>query len=134
MENAALGESFTWLRCNPSSELMGGPNDENPYVAIPDTDEYYALGFLVLNRGEQFTPPEIAASTEVSDADAADTMTTLFEDDLVECSGRAYYVPVDRAEELQQRLESVDAAAKLHDTAPDDAYAVDGWEEQLDSI
>ncbi|CQH65369.1 HTH domain protein (plasmid) [Halobacterium hubeiense] len=113
---------------------MGDSNDENPYVVIPDTDEYYALGFLVRNRGEQFTLPEIAASTDMSEADAADTMTTLFEDDLVERSQGAYYVPVDRAEDLQRRLESVDAAAKLHDAAPDDAYAVEGWEEQVDSL
>lgn len=45
-----IGEYFTCLRCDPSSELMGGSNDENPYVVIPDTDEYYALGFLVRNR------------------------------------------------------------------------------------
>jgi hypothetical protein len=113
---------------------MGGPNDENPYLVVPGTDEYDALGFLVRNRGEQFTPPEIAAGTDITEADAADTMTTLFEDDLVERSQGAYYVPVDRGEDLQRRLESVDAAAKLHENAPDDAYAVDGWEEHVDSV
>ncbi|MDL0118567.1 hypothetical protein PNQ29_10040 [Halobacterium salinarum] len=79
-------------------------------------------------------PPEIAAGTDITEADAADTMTTLSEDDLVERSQGAYYVPVNRAEDLQRRLESVDAAAQVHDTAPDDAYAVDGWEEQVDSL
>ncbi|CAP15260.1 HTH domain protein (plasmid) [Halobacterium salinarum R1] len=113
---------------------MDDPRDDTPYVVIPDTDEYYALGFLVPNRGEQFTPSEIAASTDMSEADAADTMTTLFEDDLVERSQGTYYVPVDRAEELQRRLESVDAAAKVHENAPDDAYAVEGWEEEVDSL
>ncbi|MCF2165375.1 MarR family transcriptional regulator [Halobacterium salinarum] len=113
---------------------MGGPNDENPYLVLPGTPEYDALAFLVRNRGEQFTLPEIAASTDMSEADAADTMTNLFEDDLVERSQGAYYVPVERAEDLQRRLESVDAAAKLHENAPDDAYAVDGWEEQVDSL
>jgi hypothetical protein len=113
---------------------MGGPNDENPYLVIPGTDEYDALGFLVRNRGEQFTPPEIAAGTGIREADAADTMTTLSEDGLVERSQGAYYVPVDRAEDLQRRLESVDAAVTVHENAPDDAYAVDGWEEQVDSL
>jgi len=113
---------------------MGGPKDENPYVVTPDTDEYYALDFLVGNRGEQFTPPEVAAGTGIREADAADTMTTLSQDNLVERSQGAYYVSVDRADELQRRLESVDAAAKLHDNAPDDTYAVDGWEELVDSI
>ncbi|MCD2204007.1 MarR family transcriptional regulator [Halobacterium sp. KA-6] len=103
-------------------------------MVIPDTDEYYALGFLVRNRGERFTPPEIAASTDMSEADAADTMTTLSEDDLVERSQGAYYVPVDLGEDLQRQLESVDAAAKLHDNAPDDAYAVEVWEEKVDSL
>ncbi|MDL0133712.1 MarR family transcriptional regulator [Halobacterium salinarum] len=113
---------------------MDDSRDDTPYVVIPDTDEYYALGFLVPNRGEQFTPSEIAASTDMSEADAADTMTTLFEDDLVERSQGTYYVPVDRAEELQRRLESVDAAAKVHENAPDDAYAVEDWEDEIDSL
>jgi len=113
---------------------MGGPKDENPYLVTPGTDEYDALSFLVRNRGEKFTPPEIAAGTGISEADAADTMTTLFEDDLVERSQGAYYVPVDRAEELQRRLESVDAAAKVHENEPDDAYAVEGWEDEVDSL
>lgn len=70
----------------------------------------------------------------MSEADAADTMTTLSEDDLVERSQGAYSVPVDLGEDLQRRLESVDAAAKLHDNAPDDAYAVEVWEEKVDSL
>lgn len=114
---------------------MDDPRDDTPYVVIPDTDEYYALSFLVPNRGKQFTPSEIAASTDMSKADAADTMTTLFEDDLVERSQGTYYVPVDRAEELQRRLESVDAAAKVHDNVPDDdAYVVEDWEDEIDSL
>lgn len=131
----SVGKYFTWLRCHPSSELMGDSNDENPYLVVPGTDEYDVLSFLVQNPGAQFTPPEIAADTELSEVAAADALTTLSEDDLVQQSQDAYYIPVDRGDEFRRRLESVDAAAQLHDGAPDDdAYAVEDWEAQGDSL
>jgi len=109
---------------------MGDSNDENPYLVVPGTDEYDVLSVLVRNSGEQFTPPEIAADTDLTEADAADALTTLSEDGLVQQSQDAYYIPPDRGGEIRRRLESVDAAAQLHGGAPDDdAYAVEDWEE-----
>ena len=58
----------------------------------------------------------------------------LLEKDLVEHDQGDYYVDSDRAEDIKFRLEWVDAAKRLHETAPDDdMYAVTDWVEELNS-
>lgn len=109
--------------------------DSEPFPIKPDTNEYAALSFLVSNRDYGFTPTEIADRTDVSEASASKTMTRLFEKGLVERSQGVYYVDPDRADDLQRRLDSIDAAARLHETAPDDdVYTDPGWEDELPSI
>jgi DNA-binding transcriptional ArsR family regulator len=101
----------------------------------PETNEYEALSFLVRNRDYGFRPSEIAEQTAISKASASKTMARLFEKGLVERSEGLYYVDPDCAGELKQRLDSLDAAVRLFDTAPaDDAYTEPGWEETLPSI
>lgn len=113
------------------SELRNG----DPFPVKPETNEYEALSFLVRNREYGFTPVEVADRTGISDASASKTMARLFEKGLVERSEGIYYVEPDRADDLKQRLDSIDAAARLHDTAPpDDAYADAGWEDNVPSI
>jgi Mn-dependent DtxR family transcriptional regulator len=105
--------------------------DHEPFPVIPETDEYEALSFLVRNRGERFTPSEIALHANVSEASAPETLHDLLEKNLVEHDQGGYYVSSDRAEDIKSRLESVDAAERLHETTPDnDVYAVIDWEEQ----
>jgi len=102
---------------------------------LPETDEYEALSFLVRNRGERFTPSEIAFHAEISEASAPETLHGLLEKSLVEHDQGGYYVNSDRAEDIKSRLESVDAADRLHETTPDnDVYAVTDWEEELNSF
>lgn len=109
-------------------------NDE-PFPVKPETNEYEALSFLVAHREYGFTPSEIAVHTDISDASASKTMARLFEKGLVERSEGAYYVAPDRAETLTQRLESLDAAVQLFESAPsDDIYTDEGWENDVPSI
>ncbi|ELZ06191.1 hypothetical protein C482_00175 [Natrialba chahannaoensis JCM 10990] len=116
---------------DPVDELT---NDE-PFPVKPDTNEYEALRFLVANRKYGFTPLEVADHTNISKSSASKTMARLFEKDLVRRSNGAYYVEPERSEVLRQRLESLDAAVRLFDSTPDDdAYAKEGWEEELSSI
>jgi len=106
-----------------------------PFPVKPDTNEYDALRFLVANREYGFTPSEIADQTEVSDSSIAKTMTRLFEKDLVERSDGVYYVPPEDADEIKQRLESLDSAVQLFESTPDDdAYSEDGWEDDMPSL
>lgn len=113
------------------SELRNG----DPFPVKPETNEYDALSFLVRNREYGFTPAEIADRTEINSASASKTMARLFEKGLVERSEGIYYVEPDSADDLKQRLDSIDAAVRLHDTAPDDdAYADAGWEDNVPSI
>lgn len=114
---------------------MGDSQDSDPFLVTPETDEYDALGFLVRNRGVRYSPFEIASRTDISEANASKTLTHLSEEELVEHDKGTYYVDPDRAEHLKNRLESVDAAVRLFEAAPDDdAYAEPGWEDHVPSI
>ncbi|WP_049923894.1 MarR family transcriptional regulator [Halopiger djelfimassiliensis] len=108
---------------------------EDPFPVKPDTNKYQALSFLVTHREYGFTPDVIAEQTEISESSASNTMERLFEKELVERSDSAYYVDPDRADKLKRRLESLDSAVQLFESAPsDDAYAKEGWEDELPSI
>jgi hypothetical protein len=108
--------------------------NSDSFPVKPETNEYHALSFLVANREFGFTPVEVAARTTVSESSASKTMTRLFEKWLVERAQGSYYVEPDRAEELQRRLDSLDATARFFERAPDDAYAKSGWKEEVPSI
>lgn len=109
--------------------------DGEPFPVKPETNEYKALSFLVGHREYGFTPKEIADRTTVSEASVSKTMARLFEKGLVERTRGMYYVDPDRAEDLKRRLDSIDAAARLHEITPDDdVYAETGWEEEVSSI
>jgi len=109
-------------------------NDE-PFPVKPDTNEYEALSFLVAHREYGFTPSEIADHTDINESSASKTMVRLFEKGFVERSEGAYYAAPDRADKLKQRLESLDSASQLFESAPnDDIYAEEGWEDKMPSI
>lgn len=108
--------------------------NEDPFQVKPDTNEYTALSFLVSNREFGFTPAEIAARTAVPEASASKTMTRLFEKGVVERSQGTYYVDPGLAEDLERRLDSIDAAIRFFEQAPEDAYAESGWESRIPSI
>lgn len=109
--------------------------NEEPFPVKPDTNEYEALSFLVSHREYGFTPGEIADHTDISESSASKTMARLFEKGLVKRSEGAYYVDPDRTDRLKQRLKSLDSAVQLFKSAPtDDAYAEQGWEDELPSI
>lgn len=113
---------------------MDNSRDRETFPVLPKTDEYEALSFLVRNRGERFTPSEIAVHADVTEASAPETLHDLLEKNLVEYDQEDYYVDSERAEDIKSRLESVDAAERLHETAPDDdIYATTDWEEDLNS-
>ncbi|WP_080509899.1 helix-turn-helix domain-containing protein [Halorubrum saccharovorum] len=113
---------------------MDNSRNYEPFPVLPETDEYDVLGFLVRNRGNRFTPSEIARHADVNEASAIEALHELLEKDLVEHDQGDYHVDSDRAEDVKFRLESVDAAKRLHETAPDDdMYAVTDWEEELNS-
>lgn len=109
--------------------------NDKPFPVKPDTNEYEALSFLVAHREYGFTPGEIAEHTDISGSSASKTMARLFEKELVERSDGTYYVDPDRADKLKHRLESLDSAVQLFESAPsDDAYAEEGWEDEVPSI
>jgi len=109
--------------------------DGEPFPIKPDTNEHEALSFLLSNREYGFTPTEIADRTTISEASASKTMTRLFDKGLVARSQGVYYADPDRADDLKRRLDSLDAAVRLHETTPDDdAYTEPGWEENVSSI
>lgn len=108
--------------------------DGEPLPVKPGTYEYRALSFLVSNRHYGFTPIEIAARTTISEESASKTLARLFEKGIVERSQGVYFVDPERADALQGRLDSLDAATRLHSIAPDDAYAEPGWEDELPRI
>ena len=109
--------------------------DNDPFPVKPETNEYEALSFLVRNREYGFTPSEIAERTIIPEASASKTMVRLFEKGLVKRSQGAYFVDPADADELKDRLESIDAAARLHQSAPnDDVYGEAGWEDKISSI
>ena len=109
--------------------------DGEPFPIKPGTNEHEALSFLVSNREYGFTPTEIADRTTISEASASKTMTRLFDKGLVDRSQGVYYTDPDRTDDLKRRLDSLNAAVRLHETAPDDnAYTEPGWEEDVSSI
>ena len=105
-----------------------------PFPVTPGTHEYDALSFLVRNRDYGFTPTEISDRTDVAERSASKTLARLFDKGLVDRVQGVYFVDPDRAADLQRRLESIDAAARLHESAPDDAGAEPGWESQVPSL
>jgi len=108
---------------------------DDPFPVKPETNEYEALSFLVAQREYGFTPTEIADHTDICKSSTSKTMARLFEKGLVERSDGAYYVEPDRADTLKQRLESLDSAVEFFDSTPnDDAYAEEGWENDVPSI
>jgi DNA-binding IclR family transcriptional regulator len=113
---------------------MDDSRNHEPFPVLPGTDEYEVLSFLVRNRGERFTSSEIAVHADVTEASAPETLHNLLEKNLVEYDQKSYYVDSERAEDIKSRLESVDAAERLHEITPDDdIYAVTDWEEELNS-
>ncbi len=110
---------------------MDDSRNHEPFPVLPETNEYEVLSFLVRNRGERFTSTEIAVHTDVTEANAPETLHNLLGKNLVEYDQEDYYVDSERTEDIKSRLESVDAAERLHETTPDnDVYAVTDWEEQ----
>lgn len=108
---------------------------DDPFSVKPDTNECDALSFLIAHREYGFTPAEIADHTDISESSASKTMARLFEKGLVERSEGAYYVDPERADTLNQRLTSLDSAVELFESASsDDAYAEEGWEDEVPSI
>lgn len=109
--------------------------NNDPFPVKPDTNEYEALSFLIVNREYGFTPSEITDYTDISDSSASKTMARLFDKGLVERSEGTYYVNPDCVDKLKQRLESLDSAVQLFESAPtDDVYAAEGWEDEVPSI
>lgn len=107
----------------------------DPYPVTPGTNEYRVLSFLVQNRGDRFSSAEIASVIDSSETVTTNTIESLAEDQLIEGSQGTYFVDSERGQYLQHRLESVDAAKRLHDTAPnDDRYSKEGWESELGSL
>lgn len=114
---------------------VDGLRDGDSFPVKLETNEYEALSFLVRNREYGFRPTEIADRTDISNASASKTMTRLFEKGLVERSDGIYYVEPDHVDDLKQRLDSLDAAARLFEGAcTEDAYAADGWEDDMPSL
>lgn len=113
---------------------MDNSRNHEPFPVLPETGEYYVLGFLVRNRGDRFTSSEIAGHADINEASAIEAIHELLEKDLVEHDQGDYHVDPDRTEDVKFRLESVDVAKRLHETAPDDdMYAVTDWKEELNS-
>lgn len=113
---------------------MEEPGDNNSFLVKPGTDEYEVTSFLVRNRKNSFTPPEIASSLNIDEDRASKVLSHLFEQKLVNRSQESYYVGSENAKHLQRRLKSVDSAERLHNTTPDDdAYAEGEWEDDLAS-
>lgn len=115
----------------PVDELTNG----DPFPVKPDTNEYEALSFLVAHHEYGYTLSEIAARTDLSKANTSKTMARLLENGLAERAENIYYINPRRADELKQRLESLDSAVQLFESIPtDDIYAEEGWEQELPSI
>ncbi|QLH82073.1 MarR family transcriptional regulator [Halosimplex pelagicum] len=109
--------------------------NDDPFPVKPDTNEYEALSFLVEHHKYGFTPSEIAARTDLREASTSKAMTRLFENGLVERAETIYYIDPRRADELKQRLASLDSVDRLFEAVPnDDAYAKQGWEQEIPSI
>jgi len=115
----------------PVDELTNGDS----FPVKPDTSEYEALSFLVAHYKYGFTLSEIAARTDLSKGSTSKTMSRLFENGLVERAENVYYIDPRRADELKQRLESVDSVVQLFEATPsNDVYAKKDWEQDPLSI
>lgn len=91
------------------------------------------ISFFLRNRGEEFTPLEVATFLDVSEKSAIGILDRLAERKFLNQAKEGYYVDSKQAKTLQHRLMSVDSAEILHNTAPDDIYTEEGWEDELDS-
>ncbi|MDL0129132.1 MarR family transcriptional regulator [Halobacterium salinarum] len=96
---------------------------DEPFPVKPETTEYEVLRVLVTHHEEKLTPTEIAAETALSTAQAAETLGQLAKAEIINQENGVYYIDSGQAERMKQRLESVDAAVELFESAPDDAYA-----------
>lgn len=103
--------------------------DQYSYVAKPGTNEYEVLSFLVSHERNRFSLSQIAKRTGTTETTLSNTVSRLVERGLIEQSAERYYVDPEDAERLHDRLKSVDAAVRLHENAPDDAYSQEGWED-----
>ncbi|PHQ44490.1 MarR family transcriptional regulator [Halorubrum sp. C3] len=97
----------------------------------PDTNEYCALSFLIAHREYGFTRREIADRTALNKTAVSNTMDRLFEHGLIQRVDNVYYVDPSRASELKRRLESLDSLVQFFESAPDDSYAEEDWEQEL---
>lgn len=109
-------------------------SDDGPFPVKPDTNEYEVLSFLVANHKYGFSPAQVADNTDISKMSASETMTYFFEKDLIEQVDGTYYVDPDCVDKLKRRLNSLDSVVQLFRSVSDDAYAEDGWEDELPSI
>jgi len=108
---------------------------DDSYIVQPGTDEYDVISFLVHNRRYRFTLSELASALHINEERISEIVSHFLETGIVERVQERYYVDIESAKDLQQRLESIDAAERLHNTAPDDdAYAEQGWENELPSL
>lgn len=107
---------------------------DESFPVKPGTNEYEALSFLSRNSEFGFSPAEIAAQTPVPKSSASKTMARLVEKGVIERAEGVYYVEPERQAAIKRRVESLDAAARLFETAPsDDAYAED-WEAAVPTL
>ncbi|MDV7350977.1 MarR family transcriptional regulator [Halorubrum distributum] len=108
---------------------------EGSFPVTPGSSEYTTLGFLVARCGRRFSPDEIAAHTDISATKVSNAVAQLVEWGLVQQAATDFYVDSDQAEEIRQRLRSLDAVVQLFETAPtDDAYAESGWTDEVPSL
>lgn len=108
---------------------------EGSFSVIPGSNEYTTLGFLVARCGRRFSPDEIAAHTDISATKVSNGVAQLVEWGLVQQAATDFYVDSDQAEEIRQRLRSLDTVVQIFETAPtDDAYAESGWADEVPSL
>jgi len=107
---------------------------DEPFPIKPETTKYEVLRVLVTHPEEELTPTEIAAETDLSTARTAETLGQLSKAEIINQENGVYYIDSRQAERMKQRLESVDAAVKLFESTPNDAYPEAGWEKQVPSL
>ena len=107
---------------------------DEPFLVKPETGEYEVLCVLVANQKDGTTSDEIVAKTELSTSRAVETLGLLSKSEIVYQEDGVYYIGSEQAERLKRRLKSVDAAVQLFESTPDDAYAEEGWRDQVASI
>ncbi|OSO89356.1 hypothetical protein B9H04_17415 [Halorubrum ezzemoulense DSM 17463] len=108
---------------------------EGSFPVTPGSSEYTTLSFLVARCGRRFSPDEIAAHTDISETKVSNAVAQLVEWRLVQQAAIEFYVDSDQAEEIRQRLRSLDTVVQLFETEPtDDAYAEPGWTDEVPSL